>query len=471
MKDYVIIGAGLSGLTTGYYLQQAGFDVAVWEAQAQVGGRIQTQQKDGWQVDIGANTALVSSQPLHDLIEALGLRSEVMVANAMAKKRFVVRGNQLLALPMSLGSFLSTPLVSPASKLSLLFEPFRAVGEREESIADFVARRLGAEWRDWVLDPFVSGIFAGDPKKISTQAAFHRIWLLERDHGSLFKGMMARAKARKADRAAGRFVAGNEMISFRHGMSSLTSALAKQLGTSVTTGRQVTEIKRLEQGWQITAATGQRIHAKKLIVTLDAPDASQLLAQVSPAASDLLSTIQSPKLAVVALGFKRDQIQHPLDGFGCLIPRSLGIPTLGAIFSSSIFPNRAPQDHVLLSCFLGGVQYPQINHLSTDEMVAQVVKDLRPLLGIEGEPVFMQVKVWDHAIAQYCLGHLDTVAAIRRNLAQDAPDLVTRANWHEGISIPDVIANAQRFAQQEQILRQLDHNIGQTSHHKGLETL
>jgi oxygen-dependent protoporphyrinogen oxidase len=158
---------------------------------------------------------------------------------------------------------------------------------------------------------------------------------------------------------------------------------------------------------------------------------------------------------VVALGFKRSDIQHPLDGFGCLIPRSLGIPTLGAIFSSSIFPNRAPQDHVLLSCFLGGDQYPQIHHLSESEMIAQVLKDLRPLLGIQAEPLFQQVKVWNHAIAQYHLGHLDKVTAIRRNLVQDAPDLVTRANWHEGISIPDVIANAQRFAEQEKILHQV----------------
>jgi oxygen-dependent protoporphyrinogen oxidase len=455
MKDYLIIGAGLSGLTTGYYLKQAGFDVAIWEAQAQVGGRIQTQKSGDWQVDVGANTALVSSQPLHDLIDALGLRDQVMVANSMAKKRFIVRGDQLLPLPMSLGSFLSTPLVGPASKLSLFLEPFRAPAEREESVADFIGRRLGNEWRDWVLDPFVSGVFAGNAHKISAQAAFHRVWLMEKDHGSLFKGMFARAKARKADRAEGKFVAGNEMISFCDGMSSLTEGLAKHLTSEITMQRQVTDLQKTESGWKVTCETGQTIHAKKVIVTLDAPDASKLLAQVSPASADLLSTIESPKLAVVALGFKRSDIQHPLDGFGCLIPRSLGIPTLGAIFSSSIFPNRAPQDHVLLSCFLGGDQYPQIHHLSESEMIAQVLKDLRPLLGIQAEPLFQQVKVWNHAIAQYHLGHLDKVTAIRRNLVQDAPDLVTRANWHEGISIPDVIANAQRFAEQEKILHQV----------------
>ena len=456
MKDYLIIGAGLSGLSTGYYLKQAGFDIAVWEAKSQIGGRIQTQKSGDWQVDIGANTAFVSSQPLYDLIDELGLRDQVMIANSKAKKRFIVRGNQLLALPLSLGSFLSTPLVSPASKLSLFFEPFRSPVDKEESIADFVGRRLGVEWRDWVLDPFVSGVFAGDAHRISAQAAFHRIWLLEKDHGSLFKGMLARGKARKADREAGKFVAGNEMISFRDGMSSLPSALADKLNSDVVLNRQVTSLVKTETGWQATCATGQTIHAKKVIVTLDAPDAAELLKPLSPSAADLLTTIQSPKLAVVALGFKRSDVQHPLDGFGCLIPRSLGIPTLGSIFSSSIFPNRAPQDHVLLSCFLGGTQYPQIHQMTEDEMIAQVMQDLSPLLGISAKPVFKQVKVWHHAIAQYQLGHLDTVTAIRRNLMQDTPNLVTRANWHEGISIPDVIANAQRFAEQEKILQKIE---------------
>lgn len=463
MKDYLIIGAGLSGLSTGYYLKQAGFDVALWEAKDQIGGRIQTQKTGDWQVDIGANTALVSSQPLHDMIDVLGLRDQVMVANSLAKKRFIVRGDRLLPLPMNLGEFLSTPLVSPASKLSLFLEPFRAPAEREESIAEFIGRRLGAEWRDWVLDPFVSGVFAGNAHNISAQAAFHRIWLWEKDHGSLFKGMLARVKARKADRSAGKFVAGNEMISFRDGMSSLTTALARHLKDNITTARTATKLTKTDAGWQVTCATGQTIHAKKVIVTLDAPDASRLFAEVSPSASDLLSTIPSPKLAVVALGFKRADVQHALDGFGCLIPRSLQIPTLGAIFSSSIFPNRAPQDHLLLSCFLGGTQYPQLAHLSETEMVAQVIRDLTPLLGITAEPVFQQVKVWGHAIAQYHLGHLDTVSAIRRNLLQDAPNLVTRANWHEGISIPDVIANAQRFAQQEQILQTVENKGAQVA--------
>jgi len=456
MKDYLIIGAGLSGLTTAYYLKQAGFSVQLVEANAHIGGRIQTVNADGWQVDIGANTALLSSQTLDQLIDDLGLRDQVLVANDSSKNRFVVRGGKLWALPTSLGAFLRTPIVSPMAKLGLLLEPFRAPSKREESIADFVARRLGKEWRDWVLDPFISGIFAGNPDKISAQAAFHRVWILEKDYGSLFKGMIARMKAKKAARQAGEYVASGNMITFKAGMSTLPRALAQHLSDDIQCDARITQLNPLSDGgWQAQSAEGEVYTARKVIVTLDAPDAAKLLSPLSPTAADLLAKIESPPLAVVALGFDASQISHPLDGFGCLIPRSLGIPTLGAIFSSRIFSGRTPDGKVLLSCFLGGSRNPMVANWSEEEIVAQVVKDLTPLLGITGQPAFHQVKLWKHAIAQYHLGHFDKVELIRQALSKDCPEIITRANWHEGISIPDVVANAERFARQQQIISQI----------------
>ncbi len=453
MKDYLIIGAGLSGLTTAYYLKQAGFSVQLIEARPQIGGRIQTVNTDGWQVDIGANTALLSSQPLDTLIDELGLRDQVLVANDASKNRFVVRGGKLWALPTSLGDFLTTPIVSPLAKLGLLLEPFRARATHEESVADFVARRLGKEWRDWVLDPFISGIFAGNPAKISAQAAFHRIWILEKDYGSLFKGMIARMKAKKAARQAGDYVASGNMISFKAGMSTLTQALAAKLADDIRVEAPVVQLSQIDDGcWQAQTLEGLGYTGKKVIVTLDAPDAAKLLRPLSSTAADLLASMESPPLAVVALGFDEAQIAHPLNGFGCLIPRALGIPTLGAIFSSRIFSGRTPDGKVLLSCFLGGSRNPMVANWSEEEIVAQVVKDLTPLLGITGMPEFSKVQLWKHAIAQYHLGHFDKVEAIRHALIKDTPNIITRANWHEGISIPDVVANAERFARQQHII-------------------
>ncbi len=456
MKDYLIIGAGLSGLTTAYYLKKAGFSVQLVEAKSSIGGRIQTVTADGWQVDIGANTALLSSQQLDDLIDELGLRDQVLVANEASKNRFVVRGNKLWALPTSLGAFLTTPIVSPIAKLGLLLEPFRGSSTREESIADFVARRLGKEWRDWVLDPFISGIFAGNPEKISAQAAFHRVWILEKDYGSLFKGMIARMKARKAARKAGEYVAAGNMVSFKAGMSTLPRALAEKLSDDVQTDAMIPQLNRLEnEAWQARTSDGRTFAAKKVIVTLDAPDAAKLLQPVSATAASLLASIESPPLAVVALGFDESQIAHPLNGFGCLIPRSLGIKTLGAIFSSRIFTGRTPEGKVLLSCFLGGSRNPMVANWSEADIIAQVVQDLTPLLGITGQPEFSKVQLWKHAIAQYHIGHFDKVEQIRHALSNDCPNIITRANWHEGISIPDVVANSDRFARQQQIISQV----------------
>lgn len=456
MKDYVIVGAGLSGLTTAYFLKKAGFSVQVVEANSQVGGRIQSQNPEpGWQVDIGANTALLSNETLDKLIDELEIRDQLLVANQTAHKRFIVRGNKLWPLPMSFWQLVRSPLVSPKAKLGLLLEPFIGPAKKEESIAEFVTRRLGAEWRDWVVDPFVSGIFAGNPQQLSVQAAFHRLWLLEKDHGSLFKGMLAKMKAKKKARDAGEYVSSNHMISFQHGMSTLTHALAGHLSDVMHLGEKAVHLAKLDEGWQLTTQAGHVYTAKQVIATVDAPDAAVLFKALSPVASSLLSTISSPPLAVVALGFDRHQIQHPLDGFGCLIPRSLGIPTLGAIFSSSIFAHRAPTGKVLLSCFLGGSRMPQVVTYSEAEIVQQVLHDLTPLLGIQGQPVLQKVKLWPHAIAQYQIGHLEKVAKIRQQLAQDLPGVVTRANWHEGISIPDVIANSERFARQQSILAQV----------------
>ena len=452
MKDYLIIGAGLSGLSTAWYLRKAGFSVQVLEAQSHVGGRIQTVNEGDWQVDIGANSCLLSSEPVEQLIDALELRDEVVVANSVSHNRFVVRGDRLWALPTSLFALIKTPLVSPLSKLALLAEPFKRNAKGEESIASFVARRLGAEWRDWVLDPFVSGIFAGNPEKISVQAAFHKLWLMEKDHGSLFKGMLARVKARKKDRAAGKFVASNNMISFKHGMGSLNAALAQRMREDIRCDAQVEKLTIKDGLWQANTVSGETFTAKKVVVTLDAPDAARLFADLSPEASQLLQQIMSPPLAVVALGFEREQVAHALNGFGVLIPRSLGIQTLGAIFSSTVFPNRTPEGKVLLSCFIGGSRNPIIARWSEQDLINQVVKDLTPLLGIQGQPVFSRVKVWPHAIAQYQIGHLEQVTKIRQALLRDCPNLATRANWHEGISVPDVVANSERFARQEQII-------------------
>jgi oxygen-dependent protoporphyrinogen oxidase len=354
----------------------------------------------------------------------------------------VVKDGRLVALPGSPGAFLATPLFSVAAKLRLLLEPFHRRARDEESIAQFVRRRLGPEFLDWAIDPFVSGVYAGDPERLSVRAAVAKIHALEAEHGSLLLGALARlARAR----SSGPMPVGR-LISFRDGMQTLARALAESLGAAVRCGVEVAGIERAVDGWRVHTPAGEQ-RAERLVLSVPAYRAATLLAPLDGGLAAELAAIHYPPVASVALGFARDQVGHPLDGFGMLIPSRAGRQTLGALFSSTLFPGRAPAGQVLLTAFIGGARNPGITALDEAAIVEQVLADLVPLLAIRGAPVLARVRRWPRAIPQYELGHLERLARIDARVAA-LPGLDLRANWRDGISVGDCVANAARFAAQ-----------------------
>ena len=445
-KSIAILGAGVTGLTTAFRLVQRGHRVRLFEATGRVGGAVRTERTDGWLIEGGPNSVLTGEPALDQLITELGLANERIDANAIAKNRYIVRGGQALAMPSSGGTFLRTPLFSFGAKVRLLTEIFFRARHRTDdvSLEEFVRAHVGQELVDYGLNPFVGGVYAGDPKKLSARHSFPQLWEMEQKHGSLIRGAIGTAKARKA-----RGEPRGGMISFRRGLQTLPDAIAARLPAGTLTLNARLEALVPGQPWSLRWHDGATAHTESfdsIVAALPAPARAQLRFGPNgdrPLAS--LDAIDHPPVASLFLGYRRDQVAHSLDGFGVLAPEVEHRSVLGILFSSSLFSGRAPTDHVALTVMAGGARQPEIGRLPPDQLLASVDRDLRELIGVSGAPVFQRHTFWPRAIPQYNLGyerHLATLTACER----DHPGLFLGGQARDGIALPAGLAAGEKLA-------------------------
>lgn len=442
MKKVAVVGGGITGLTAALHLQEAGLHPLVFEAGPAAGGAMQTRLENGYRYELGPNTLQENSAEITKLITSLGLANEVVEAGAGARKRYVLRDGRPVAAPSSPGSLLRSPLLSWRGKIRLLREPFAppASGE-EEPVADFARRRLGQEALDYLVDPFVAGIYAGDPARLSLQHAFPRIHQMETDHGSVLKGLRAAPRGRAGGRSP-------RLISFREGLGALPARLSERLQKHIYFETKVQSITAREGGWEVVASRyDHRLRDRYDAVVLALPpDPLADLSIGSPGNStalSLLREIPQPPVVSISVGFRRDQVHHSLDGFGVLIPAREKRNILGVLFPSTLFPGRAPTGHVLLTAFAGGVRQAAMAELEEPALVDEVMKDLRDLLGISGRPEFLRIHRWTRAIPQYEIGHGRCLEAIDRFEA-DHPGLFVAGASRDGISLGQCIASGYR---------------------------
>jgi oxygen-dependent protoporphyrinogen oxidase len=442
MFDAIVIGGGVSGLSAAWFLRQKGLSIKLLEGRETAGGTLRSERVNGFLIEAGPNSTLENNLELGELIESVGVSNELVQASPQAKNRYVVQHGRLVALPMSPGSFFSSPLFSSAAKWRLFLEPFKRRASQEETVAQFVTRRLGKEFLDWVIDPFISGIYAGDPSRLSVRAAVPKIYALEERYGSLIRGMFAKMlfhRHRSGPAPAGR------MISFRGGMQTLANGIAESLGEVVETDTLVAVLRNTKKIWQVET-DNQVYRAKHVVIAIPAYAAAEIVAPLDQKLADLLLEINYPPIASVALGFDQGQVGHSLDGFGCLIPSNERIQTLGAIFSSRLFADRAPNGQALLTCFIGGARNPAVRDMSDKALIQQICEDLTPLLRLKGSPHFTKVTKWNHSIPQYELGYLSRLAQIDARLHR-FPGLHIRSNWRDGISVSDCVKNGKGLAE------------------------
>lgn len=441
--DFLVIGGGISGLACAWFLQQRGAKVRVLEA-GRAGGKIQTLQQQGYLIERGPNSTLDNRPGFHRLLTELELLTERVQPSAAAKRRYVLKNGHLHPLPGGPADFLRTPLFSWQDKLRLLAEPFISPAQQEESVADFVRRRLGQGFLDYAINPFVSGVYAGDPERLSVQAATARVYRLEAEQGSLFKGALALMRQKRSSQLE--TGPSGTLTSFKQGMQQLSECLRQRLATVLSEQCPVTALQPVAGGgWLVESAT-QQWQAKQVILACPAPQAAQLIAPWQPQVATLLGQIAYAEVASVSLAFARAQVEHALDGFGALFPRCEGVTTLGVLFPSSLFSGRAPDGKVLLTAFIGGRLHPGICQHSDEAISQQVLEDLRPLLGIRGQPEQHWVSRWPQAIPQYELGHLQRLQQAQQGLAA-YPGVHWRANWSDGVSLADCVDQAAQLAE------------------------
>ena len=447
MKSVAIIGAGITGLTAAFYLKRAGVPVTVFEASGRAGGVIQSVRQDGFLAESGPNTILETSPKISQLIRDAGLESRRLDTNLQADARFIVRGGQPVAMPSAQLGIFTSGLLSASAKFALLREPFikpRRDGA-EESVAEFVTRRLNREFLDRLVDALVAGIYAGDPHKLSVQHALPRLKALEDKYGSLIKGQFLGARERKKTGEVAKDRA--PKFSFDEGLQVLPDALAAQLGDAVKLNSPVTKFTQTAAGWRVTTANGAAEHGA-VIYCGTAHRLAELEivgAPNSDSALPSLAEIRHPPVASVVLGFRREDVAHPCHGFGMLIPKIEGRKILGTIFSSALFPNRAPGGHVLLSSYVGGERQPELAALPPDELVKLVCADLRGLLGVQGDPVFTHTKIWPRAIPQYNVGY-GKFKQLLTDIEARSPGLFFAGSYRDGVSLGDSIVSGVNIA-------------------------
>jgi protoporphyrinogen/coproporphyrinogen III oxidase len=444
LKSVAIIGAGITGLTAAFYLKRNGIPVTVYEASDRVGGVIQSLRKDGYIAEFGPNTLLETSPKISQLVRDAGLQSRRLDPDPKAEARYVVRYQRPIAMPSKPLGFFTTDLFTLKAKLAVVREPFikpRRDGT-EESIAQFVVRRFNQEFLDHAIDALVAGIYAGDPHKLSVTHAFPKLKALEDNYGSMIKGQLFGGRERKKrgevakDRAP--------KFSFDEGLQVLPDSLAEQLGDCVHLNTAVSKLKQTGEGWTLTLTSAGREFEAGHSAVIYAGTAFKLaqLKIESEKAVDLspLSEVRYPPVASVVLGFRHEDVAHPCEGFGMLIPRIEGFKILGTIFSSSLFPNRAPTGHHTLTSYVGGERYPELASLPAEKLYDLVCEDLRILLGVKGKPTFQHSVFYPRAIPQYNVGY-GRYRALMTEAENKTPGLFLAGHYRDGVSLSDSIVS------------------------------
>ena len=444
-KKIAVIGAGISGLTAAYLLSKKGFDITVLEKNNSVGGSIESVFENGFLFDRGPNSALETTPVIGQLIKELELGPELLYASKQANKRYILRDNKLHSLPMSPQGLIKTKLFSGKAKLRLMAEPFigRSNDGYYQSLAEFVKRRLGQEFLDYAINPFVAGVYAGRPEDLSVKSAFPKLYALEEKYGGLIVGTIRSIRERKKRAEVAKQSA--KMLSFKNGMIALPKAIEKYFEDRIFLSSEVTSIDQNQNGYTVSYQqndTINKLYCDAVLSTNPSYSAAKLFSKYDKEFKTHADAIYYPPVLVYYLVYDRKEIKQDLDGFGFLIPAKENKSFLGALWSSVIFSDRTDETKAAFTLFIGGSRNPDFVKEDRETLLTKVRKEFEALMGITANPVFSSERFWEKAIPQYNLGYIE-----HENFFDDFekrnPGIFISGNFRGGISVGDCIKNAE----------------------------
>lgn len=461
----IVVGAGISGLSAAFYAQrwarehQRKVKVTLLEAASRVGGVMSSSRRDdGFLLEHGADSFITNKPAIIQLCRDLGCESELIGTNPVHRRAFIVRAGKLVPIPegfyllspTSLKSLAFNPLLSTSGRIRAALELFIAPEyRRDESLESFVRRRFGDEVFVRLAQPLVGGIYTSDPARLSLRATFPDFLNIEHELGSVFRGMLAkrRVQRRATTAQSGESKASGAryglFASLREGLGDLPQRVASALdaGTVRLKSPVAAISRRSEGGWNVELSEGDELQADALVLALPTHQSARLLRESTPRLAHGLGRIEYASAMIVNIAYSREQVRHPLNGMGFVVPHAEGRDVLACTFSSVKFEGRAPEGRVLFRVFLGGALRPDLLELDDQQVIPLVRRELGSLVGAQGEPLFFHIDRWRNAMAQYHVGHVDRVAQLER-LAREVPDLALAGNGFDGVGIPDCIRRA-----------------------------
>jgi len=428
----VVAGAGIAGLAAALQLQLAGEDVLVVDASDRPGGVMRTDHVSGYVIERGPNTTYVKA-PMLDFIRTLGAEKSLLAAQPASRLRWIYDAGRLLPVPMSPLALLRTPLLSAGGKLRMFAEPLiRRSNAVDESVAEFMGRRLGKQVVEGLVGPFLTGVYAGDERQLGAEAVFPSLVEMERRSGSIVIGAFAGLFRRRPRGLRGSYSAAE-------GLGPFARSLAERLVEPVALENRVTAVRCDGDRWLVRTsgpAGESRVRANRVVLSVPADQAAEILRGVSSDLADDLSAIEYAPIVGIPLGVDPSAVREKIEGFGFLVPRRAELKLLGCLYMSQLFPSRAPDGRELLQCLVGGRRWPEAVELPDDEIVEQVCGDLDQILGLREEPRVLAVTRWRQAIPQPRRDHVARIARVRKRLAE-FPNIALAGAYLGGISVSD----------------------------------
>jgi len=471
MKRVVVIGGGIAGLSAAYSLREhqkpgQDFEIVILEKNPNVGGNIRTEKVNGFLVEGGPDCFLSEKPWAMELCKRLGLGAELLPTNEKDRKTFVLSGGKLhelpegviLMIPTKIMPLALSSLITLRGKIRMALEIFvpKKKEKGDETLGEFVKRRLGKEALDKIAEPLVAGVHAGDPETMSIRSSFPKFVQLEEEHGSLIRGMLKRMAAMRKSKAAAPKPSGQAtgpkvtmFMTLKGGLSemiaTLTSSLLKSKNTSITANETVTGVIKKGASYEVRLADNTSVMADAVILAAPAYAASSILAGLDPELSQKLLTIPYVSTATITVAFKRSDVKHPLNGFGFVVPRAEKRRIMAASWTSVKFKYRSPEDSVLIRCFVGGAKNSELVDLSDTEMERVVREELKDIMGIDAKPLLTRVYRWKNSMPQYTIGHEERVNWIEERIAK-YPGLYLTGSAYHGIGISDSVRNGEVVA-------------------------